>query len=86
MSQRFYAKPILTILIVNVLFIAVAPRIWFEVLAGIYRVLSPVVGKTAVTYVQAILTGVAGVVWLYVWRESFRRLYRKASRSGSRDH
>ncbi|HYA21991.1 MAG TPA: hypothetical protein VEG31_02315 [Thermoproteota archaeon] len=84
MSQRFYAKPILTILVVNVLFITVAPRIWFEVLAGIYRILSPAVGRTVVIYVEAALTVVAGAAWLYVWRESFRRLYRKASANVSK--
>jgi len=86
LSQGFRAKPVLIILMVNVLFIAAAPRIWFEILAGIYRVLSPIVGRTAVTYVQAALTIVAGGTWLYAWRESFRRLYRKASKNASKDH
>lgn len=86
MSQGFRAKPVLVILIVNALFITIAPRIWFEILTGVYRVLSPAVDRTIVTYIQAILTVVAGGVWLYVWRESFRRLYRKTSKNASKDY
>jgi uncharacterized membrane protein YraQ (UPF0718 family) len=71
---------------VNALFIMVAPRIWFDILAGIYRALSPAVDRTIITYIQAVLTAVAGGAWLYVWRESFRRLYRKTSKNTSKDH
>ena len=86
MSQGFRAKPVLVILMVNALFITVAPRIWYEILAEIYRVLSPAVDRTIVTYIQAILTVVAGGAWLYLWRESFRGLYRKTSKNTSKDH
>ena len=86
MSHGFRAKPVLIILVANVLFITVAPRIWFEILAETHRTLSPIVGRTAVTYIQVMLTGAAGGAWLYAWRESFRRLYRKTSKNTSKNH
>lgn len=80
MSQGFRAKPVLLILVVNVVFITIAPRVWFEILVEIHRLFSPIVGGAMVTYLQALLTILAGLLWLYVWRESFRRLYRRLTK------
>lgn len=76
----FRARPVLFLLTANVLFLIVAPRLWFEVLVVMYRVLVPIVGLNITTYTQALSTLVVGGGWLYVWRESFRRLHDRLSK------
>lgn len=74
---RFRAMPALVILVANVVFITIAPRAWFEILVLLNRWLTPVIGRALTTYIQALLTVMGGVAWLYLWREGFRRLFRR---------
>jgi len=76
----FRAKPVLLLLIANILFLTFAPRLWFEVLVVMYRLLVPIVGRSITTYAQALSTLVGGAAWLYVWREGFRRLHDRLSK------
>lgn len=81
---EFRAKSVLLLLIANVLFLTLAPRLWFEVLVVMHRVLVPIVGRDITSYAQALSTLVGGVMWLYVWREGFRRLHDGLSKRQTR--
>lgn len=79
--KGFRAMPILLLLMANVVFLTFAPRVWFEVLVLIYRVLAPAIGRNATTYVQVLLTLAGVAAWLYAWREGFRRLHDRLSKA-----
>jgi len=75
----FKAGPVLTILVAIALFMTIAPRVWLEILVWAYRVLAPTIGRGMTTVLQTLATVAAGMLWLYLWRESFRRLFRRLS-------